>query len=170
MINKISIVGNSGAGKSTLSHKLGESLSIDVFQIDKIYWLSGWRLRDKKSYTKMHEEWMEKEKWIIDGVGYWDELVVRIENSDQVIFLDQSVNVCKERAAIRISEEKKYPNPNITAGCYYGEVHQLQMDLIDKFHSDIRPKLLKLFATLHPEKIKIIENISELKLSKNGKI
>ena len=166
MINKISIVGNSGAGKSTLSHKLGELLSIDVFLIDKIYWLSGWRPRDKESYIKLHEEWMKKERWIIDGVGHWDELVDRIENSDQVIFLDQSVKVCKERAATRINEEKKYPNPNITAGCYYGEVHQLQMDLIERFHSDIRPKLLELFATLRPEKIKIIKDISELEISK----
>ncbi len=49
---KISVVGNSGAGKSTFSKELGKALKIEVYSIDKIYWLSGWKLRDQCSFRR----------------------------------------------------------------------------------------------------------------------
>ena len=165
MVEKISIIGNSAAGKSTLSRKLGEALSIDVFSIDKIFWMPGWKLRDRESFSNLHMKWMSNESWIIDGVGYWTEMVQRIKYSDQTIFLDLPVEVCKERAINRIIEEKIAPNPNITSGCVYGEARELQMGIIEKFHSDTRPMILELFATLSPERVKRIADISELKLS-----
>ena len=163
-VKRISVVGNSGAGKSTLSNKLGRSLGLEVFSIDKIYWLPGWNVRDEVSYKEIHEKWIKLHSWIIDGVGYWEEMEHRIAKSNMVIFLDAPVALCKERAETRIKEEELYPNPNITEGCVYGEVIDLQMKVIENFHNELRPKLVNYLSRLNPEKVKVIGSIEELNI------
>jgi len=160
--NKISIVGNSGAGKSTLSKKLGVSLGIEVFSIDKIYWLPEWQRRDQASFQKLHDEWLNAETWIIDGVGYWKEMKTRLSESDMVIFLDTPLSLCKKRAATRIKEEKLAPNSHITAGCLYGDMEKMQMEAIETFDREFKPKLAHYLARFNPEKVKIIKNFEAL--------
>ena len=161
---KISVVGNSAAGKSTLSKALGCSLGIEVFSIDRIYWLSGWKLRDHDSYNRLHEKWLGMDSWIIEGVGYWNELERRISESDIVIFLDVPVELCKKKAEIRIKEESLTPNPNITSGCVYGEVKDHQMEVIEYFNSELRSKLSDYLSSLSQEKVKVISSYSELNI------
>lgn len=124
---KIAVVGNSGAGKSTLSKKLGQTLGIDVFTIDKIYWEPGWKIREQEEFRKLHDLWLENESWIIDGIGYWEEMALRIRESDLVIFLNVPVDVCRERAKQRIDHERIEPNPDVAPGCAYGDVEALQI-------------------------------------------
>lgn len=161
-VKKIAVVGNSGAGKSTLSRELGHFMGIQVHSIDKIYWLPGWKLRDQRRFHHLHEEWLEKKSWIIEGVGYWEEMEHRISESDIAIFLDVPVDVCKQRAETRIERERYEPNPDITLGCVYGSVKELQMDVIEHFHRELRPKLLKYLSRFTPEKVRIIGSRSEL--------
>ncbi len=159
---KISIVGNSGAGKSTFSKELGKALKIEVYSIDKIYWLSGWELRDQGSFKRHHSNWLEKDSWIIEGIGYWREMEQRISKSDIVIFLDVPVELCKKRAEIRIKEEMKYPNKNITKGCVYNDVKELQIETITNFHKSLRPKLINYLSSINSDKLKIVSDPKEL--------
>ncbi len=159
---KISIVGNSGAGKSTFSRELGKILKIKVYSIDKIYWLPGWKLRDQDSFERCHSEWLEKDSWIIEGIGYWREMEKRISKSDIVIFLDVPVELCIKRAGIRIKEEMKYPNKNITKGCVYSNVKELQMEIIKNFHKSLRPKLVSYLSSINQGKLKIVSDPKEL--------
>lgn len=159
---KIAVVGNSGAGKSTLSKLLGKHLGIDVFSIDKIYWLSGWKLREHQSYKSIHDKWLTRKSWIIEGIGYWDEMKERLSKADIVIFLDLSADLCKERAETRIAEERLTPNTDVTEGCIYSEVKDRQMEIIDYFHNSLRPKLAMLLSELNPESVRIISTYSEL--------
>ncbi len=159
---KISIVGNSGAGKSTFARELGKVLKIEVYSIDKIYWLPGWKLSDQDSFERRHSEWLEKDSWIIEGIGYWGEMEKRISKSDIVIFLDVPVELCKKRAEIRIKEEMKYPNKNITKGCVYSNVKELQMETIINFHSSLRPKLVNYLSSINSGKLKIVSDPKEL--------
>jgi adenylate kinase family enzyme len=78
VIKKISIVGNSGAGKSSLSIRLGGNLGIKVFSIDKIYWMPDWKLKDKSSFKITQDVWLQQNSWIIDGVGYWEKMEMRV--------------------------------------------------------------------------------------------
>jgi len=162
----ISVVGNSGAGKSTLSKKLAKSLGIEVYSIDKIYWLPGWKLRDQNSFKTLHEQWLRKDSWIIDGVGYWSEMERRLSESDIVIFLDTPIGLCKERAEIRIKEEKLSPNSNITKGCVYSDVKGLQMEVIENFHAELRPMLIDYLSGLSPDKVRVVNGFSELNIDK----
>lgn len=167
---KISIVGNSGAGKSTLSKKLGKVLGIDVYPVDKIYWLSGWELRNEESFNTTHEKWMNKSSWIIEGVGYWDEMEKRISRSDLTIFLDVPASLCKERAELRIEKEMLSPNKDITAGCVYGKVRNRQMEIIDYFNETLRPRLVAILSGLSNEKVLIINSYSDLDIENETSI
>ena len=160
---KISIVGNSGAGKSTFSKKLSKALKIEAYTIDKIYWLSGWKLRDQNSFKTHHKKWLEKDLWIIEGIGYWKEMEQRISKADVVIFLDVPVELCKKRAELRIKKEMQSPNKNITAGCVYNDVKDLQMETIVNFHNNLRPKLMRYLSGLNQDKLSIICDPKELK-------
>ena len=161
---KISVVGNSGAGKSILSHTLGKLLGLEVFSIDKIYWFPGWNLRDNVSFRNLHDEWLGLDSWIIEGVGCWEAMERRIAESDIVIFLDTSVALCKQRAETRIKEEALAPNSNITTACVYGDVKERQMEVIDKFHKELRPKLMNNLSELNPEKVRVIRSFEDLNM------
>jgi len=160
--NKISIIGNSAAGKSTLSRELGRTLNINVYTIDKIYWLPEWKLRDQISFRLQHNKWLDKNTWIIDGIGYWEELEQRLAQSDAIIFLDVPVELCKKRAKIRIREESRLPNKNITPGCFYNDVKELQMETIVDFHNTFRPKLMDYLSSINSDKFIIINDPIEL--------
>ena len=159
---KISVVGNSGAGKSTLSERLGNRLDIDVLSIDKIYWLTKWQLRDHESFRSIHDKWLEADSWIIEGVGYWNELEQRISESDIVIFVDVPIDICKAQADKRIKEERMFRNPYITEGCEYADMKERQMEVIEYFHNNLRPKLISLFSELNHEKVIIAGGYSGL--------
>lgn len=163
-VNKISVVGNSAAGKSTLSRKLGTLLGKEVYSIDKILWLPGWKQRDAESFKALHNEWISTDSWIIDGVGHWDEMELRMSLSDLVIFFDSPVSLCKERARIRIDAEGLSPNQDITTGCIYGEVQQKQMNVIEQFHRELRPRLVSYLAMLDPIKVRVITSLEELEI------
>lgn len=161
---EISVIGNSAAGKSTLSNKLGRMLEREVFSIDKIYWRAGWEHVPQASFKKLHDKWLAQNTWIIDGVGYWKEMVCRIMASDLVIFLDTPLALCKERAQKRMRAEQLAPNDNITADCVYGDVKDLQMNVIDNFHTKSRPKIMNYLSDLNPEKIRIVCSLDELNI------
>lgn len=91
---KISVIGNSGAGKSTLSQQLRARLGIEVFSIDKIFWLPRWQMRDHESFKSLHDKWLQSESWIIEGVGYWSQVEQRLTESGIVIFVDAPVSLC----------------------------------------------------------------------------
>ena len=152
---KISVVGNSAAGKSTFSHKLGLSLGLDVFSIDKIYWLAGWRQQDPVVFKRLHDHWLRRDSWIIDGVGYWAEMTRRFVESDCVIFMDVPMDVCKARAETRIKQEQLTENMHITAGCAYRDAKALQMEVIENFHHELRPRLLAYLSGFSAEKIRV---------------
>ena len=159
---KISVVGNSGSGKSTLSRLLGKKLGLEVFTVDKVYWQPGWNLRSHEEYKIIHDAWLSSGSWIIDGVGYWEEMQQRLIQSDAVIFLDVSEEICVERAENRIEAEKYSPNKDVAVGCIYGEVRNRQMEVINNFHESLRPKLVSFLSGLQSGKVVTVCSYDEL--------
>jgi adenylate kinase family enzyme len=161
---KISVVGNSGSGKSTLSRLLGKKLGLEVFTVDKVYWQPGWNLRPHEEYQVIHDAWLNSDSWIIDGIGYWEEMQQRLIQSDVVIFLDVSEDVCVERAEKRIEAERYSPNKDIAVGCIYGEVRNRQMEVIKHFHESLRPKLISFLSGLESGKVVTVCSYEELNI------
>ena len=88
-VNRISVIGAPGSGKTTLSFDLEKIYKLPVFNIDTIYQLPNWVMRDPKERDQMILEEADKDKWIIDGT-FIDTLDYRINRADIVFFLDFS--------------------------------------------------------------------------------
>ena len=88
---KIVIIGYSGSGKSTLAENLARHYSIPKLHMDTLQFQPGWIDSDR--------DWMEKEMrqflgdhkdWVIDGNYSWCCYEERMEQADQIIFLNFS--------------------------------------------------------------------------------
>ena len=86
-INRVAIIGAPGSGKTTLSHELEKIYKLPVFNIDTVYQLPNWVMRDPKERDAIILEEAKKERWIIDGT-FIDTLEERIKRADIVFFLD----------------------------------------------------------------------------------
>jgi len=107
---KIAIIGPVASGKSTLAKRLGEMLDLPVFHLDNL-----WNLPNgEKEHPDILEEKIKNitlgEKWIIDG-NYRDSLYSRFELSDLVIWLNFSLEFCRESAIARHFESKHVGKP-----------------------------------------------------------
>ena len=86
-INRIAIIGAPGSGKTTFSKQLEKIYNLPVFNIDTIYQLPNWVMRDPKERDAMILEEAQKDKWIIDGT-FIDTLEARVKRADIIFFLD----------------------------------------------------------------------------------
>ena len=152
-MKKIVLMGNAGSGKSTLSMKIHEITSIPVFHLDKILWKADWERTPEDEFTTKHNQILEKPSWIIDGVAYKSTYEKRFEASDTIIFLDTSLEICKERALQRMKEDLIRPNPYVTEGCRYPiELVKEQNEVIDMFHNEYRLFIIDLIDNFKDSK------------------
>jgi len=86
-MKRIVVVGNNGSGKSVFSTQLGEKLHIPVIHLDVYFHLPGWKKRPTEEFLKLHDQFIGKKEWIIDGT-YRKTLEKRINAADTIIFLD----------------------------------------------------------------------------------
>jgi adenylate kinase family enzyme len=116
---RIALVGCIGAGKSTLARTLGESLRLEVFHLDRLWWQGGGyqivgqktadaHAMDPEAFLRLQEGLVSQDQWIIDG-GRAD-LSVRLARADTVIFLDLPRWTCMWRVVKRTgSPRSDYP-------------------------------------------------------------
>lgn len=86
-INRIAIIGSPGSGKTTLASEIENIYNLPVLNLDSLYQLPNWVMRDPKERDKEILEEAQKDKWIIDGT-FIDTLEERVKRADKVIFLD----------------------------------------------------------------------------------
>lgn len=87
---RICIIGPSSTGKSTLAKSLGERLQIKVCYLDQLAHVpyTNWKLRDKTSFKKDHELFIQQNaEWIIEG-NYSTLMPDRFSNATSIIWLD----------------------------------------------------------------------------------
>jgi len=156
---KIAIIGNAGAGKSTLAVKISEKISIPVFHLDKILWKPNWVRTPEDEFVEKHDEILQKESWIIDGVAYKSTYERRFENADVIIYLDSSPEKCFENAKKRMHEDLERPNPFVNENCPYGlEFVDEQKAVIDSYHNEYRPIILDMLKNFEDRKLVIYLN------------
>ena len=115
---KIVIIGYSGSGKSTLAENLSRHYSIPKLHMDTLQFQPGWIDSDR--------DWMEKEMrqflsdhrdWVIDGNYSWCCYEERMEQADQIIFLNFSRWNCLFRAWKRYRRYKGRVRESMAEGC-----------------------------------------------------
>lgn len=115
-MKKIAIIGSSGAGKSTLADRLGSILDIQVFHLDRFFWLPGWEEKPRAVRMKILEKLVRKEQWIIEGT-YLSSSEPRLNAADTIIFLDIPPLLCLQRVKRRHDEYRGRSRPDLPDGC-----------------------------------------------------
>lgn len=69
--NRITIVGNSASGKSTLSEAFAKAVNLPIFHIDLLLWKPNWDFESEEEFDCAHADWLVRERWVIEGVGYY---------------------------------------------------------------------------------------------------
>ncbi len=114
---KIVIIGYSGSGKSTLAKTLGAHYNIAVLHLDRVNFLSGWKVRDEKESNEIVNKFMEEnEAWIIDG-NYHKIARERFELADKIIFLNYNRFFCLKNVIKRYKENIGRTRNDMAAGC-----------------------------------------------------
>lgn len=87
-MNRIVIFGKPAGGKSTLSKKLSDKTGINLYPLDLIeYYKNGERV-EKQAYLQKHNELINKDSWIIEGLGTLDSFWLRIDAADTLVYID----------------------------------------------------------------------------------
>jgi adenylate kinase family enzyme len=115
-MRRILVIGSGGAGKSTVAAKLGESLNLEVFHLDKFFWRPGWVESPREEWSQIVTELINRDSWIIDG-NYSGTLEMRIRRCDTIVFLDLPRLLCLWRIVKRNFRYRNGGRPDITEGC-----------------------------------------------------
>jgi len=142
---RIAVIGCPGSGKSTLARQLAEKTGHPVIYMDYEYWQPGWVPVPKDEFTAMQEQWVQGERWIIDGF-YGGTLELRYSAADLVIFLDLPRWLC----LWRVLKRNGTPRPDLRPGLERGE-GKLSKDSMQFFWSILRNQRedLRRILTLH---------------------
>lgn len=158
-IKKVAIVGAPGSGKTTLSHDLEKIYNLPVFNIDTIYQLPNWVMRDPKERDAMIIEEANKEEWIIDGT-FIDTLEYRVNLADVVFFLDYSTMTFLKGIFKRLITNYGKEKPDMP-GCK--ERFDISFIFYVLTYNIRRRKHVVKVLNKYPSKLKIFKKQSELK-------
>ncbi|SLM32112.1 hypothetical protein MTBBW1_60012 [Desulfamplus magnetovallimortis] len=87
-MKKIAVLGNAGGGKSTLSKKLSHLLNIKAYHLDDLFKSSdGNKGFSEKEQLAIQDEILLKPSWIIEGVGAWSTIILRLKFADTIIII-----------------------------------------------------------------------------------
>lgn len=114
---KIAVLGYSGAGKSTLARALGEFYGIPVLHFDRVQFTPGWQERDRGEAHQIVHDFMEQPQWVIDGTYSKFEYQRRMDEADQIIFLDLPRLTCFFRAWKRYFCYRGKTRADMADGC-----------------------------------------------------
>ena len=115
---KIAIIGYSGAGKSTLAEKLSHYYSIPKLHMDTLQFQPGWQDSDREWMLAEMKNFLTKhEAWVIDGNYSWCYYEERMQEADQIIFLNFSPLTCLFRAFKRYLTYRGKVRESMAAGC-----------------------------------------------------
>ena len=115
---KIAIIGYSGSGKSTLAEKLSSYYSIPKLHIDRLQFQPGWVDSDRDWMLKEMRDFLTKHSdWVIDGNYSWCYYEERMQEADQIIFLNFSPLTCLFRAFKRYLTYRGKVRESMAAGC-----------------------------------------------------
>lgn len=114
---KITVMGHSGAGKSTLARTLGARYGIPVLHLDTVQFTTAWQERNRDVARAMVADFMERPQWVIDGnySDFYQER--RLEESDQILFLDFPRRTCLPQALGRYFKNRGKCRESVADGC-----------------------------------------------------
>lgn len=155
---RIAVLGYSGAGKSTLARALGERYTIPVLHLDTVQFTPGWLERDREEAQRMVHAFMENPEWVIDGTYSKFEYQRRLEEADQIIFLDFPRFTCLFRAVRRYFSFRGKHRPDMADGCNEKLDPEFVWWLLWKGRTRKKQERFQCILDTYPEKTVVLKN------------
>ena len=141
-MTRVMVIGNAGGGKSTLCRLLSAAYGLPHLAIDQIQWKPGWVPAPEDEFRTAHEEWLGRERWLIDGYGSWASVERRLAACDTVVLVDHPIRVHFWWAAKRQLKSLIFGRPDGPPGCPMYKVTLRLIRMMWWLHREMRPKLL----------------------------
>jgi adenylate kinase family enzyme len=146
-IKRIAIIGNGGGGKTTLAKALAEKYSLPLIHVDSIQYLAEMKVRNPQETTKILNQHVGEQAWLIDGFGSFEVMKHRFEQADKVIFIDfplwRHYFWCTKRQ-IKSLWAPRTELPDDCNEATFSYTIKL-FKILWRVHTQIRPKLIDLF-------------------------
>ena len=110
--NRIAIIGCPGSGKSTLARQIACLTGHPLIHLDYENWQPGWIALPKEEFIAMQKEWVQAERWLIDG-NYRSTMEIRYAAADLVICFDLSRWLCLWRVLGRLAKPRPDLRPEL---------------------------------------------------------
>lgn len=159
---KIAVLGYAGAGKSTLARTLGERYNIPVLHLDTVQFTPNWQERDRAEAHRMVHAFMENRDWVIDGTYSKFEFERRLEEADQIIFLNFSRFTCFFRAWKRYFSFRGKHRPDMADGCNEKMDPEFIWWLLWKGRTRQKREKFQRVLDAYPEKTVVLKNQREM--------
>ena len=145
-MTKVAILGNAGGGKSTLCKLLSTAKNLPVYQLDKLQWNPGWIASPPDEFNARHDQLLNRDRWIIDGVATFESINSRLKAADTIIFIDHPLWVHYWWAAKRQFMCIFRPRPDFIPGCPMLPKTWELAKMIWQIDKHLKPAILKLIA------------------------
>lgn len=159
---KIMIIGHSGCGKSTLASYISKRKRIPLLHLDQVYFNTGWQPREREEALAIVKQQLESENWIIEGNYQSLYQKERLEQADQIVFLDFPRLSCLKRVIQRYNRYRGKTRPDMADGC----IEKLDMDFIwwilYKGRDKKKRQAFNRIERNYKDKLRIIRNQKEL--------
>ena len=147
---RILVIGCSGSGKSTLSQQLSRRLELPYVSCDRdIFWLPGWKARQRGEVLERMQFFVSEERWIIDGNSP-STLPIRLARTDMIIWLRPPKLVCLWGVISRWARFRGQTRPEMAEGC----PEKIDLEFfryVWTYRRQQRPKLLDYFQGLRAD-------------------
>jgi adenylate kinase family enzyme len=100
---RILIIGRPCSGKTILGQRLAAQIEIPLFDLDDVYWHSGWQRPSESEFNQRLMDILKKDEWIISG-NYLKNLPLRLEFCSDLVILDSSWYLASYRYFARIAK------------------------------------------------------------------
>lgn len=87
-MKKVAIFGKPGGGKSTFSKKLSIAKDLQLYALDLIEYKENGERISPEEYAKKHNQLINSDNWIIEGLGTMESFWQRVEAADTLIYID----------------------------------------------------------------------------------
>ena len=160
---KIAIIGYSGSGKSTLAETLAKHYDVPLLYLDKVQWLPDWKEQTRENKDRIIKDFLDTHTdWVIDGTYSRFSFERRMDEADQIIFMNFNRLSCLYRAVKRYHQYKGRTRASITEGCN----EKIDIDFIYWIlYQGRTPKVKERFTDVvkkYPDKTVIISNQKQL--------
>jgi adenylate kinase family enzyme len=157
---KIHIIGGPGSGKTFSSTKLQALMSLNAYELDKVFWDQNeivYVRSSEESRTEKLNQILVLENWIIEGV-YYKWLADSFRDADLIIILNPPVFIRQWRIFNRFLKRKFFQ------GQYRKEKFESFMEMFwwnQKFDKDNMIRILS-FTSKHKAKIIFCNNYNDI--------